>query len=81
MTVWNHKLPEFYYVWAPDYARQVENEPDYKPKDRELLQAFALTTNAGLICDMGCSTGYICLPNGSELLLLTELSNDPLLRE
>lgn len=50
-------------------------------KDRELLQAFALTTNAGLICDMGCSTGYICLPNGSELLLLTELSNDPLLCE
>ena len=61
MTVWDHKLPEFYYVWAPDYARQVENEPDYKPKDRELLQAFALTTNAGLICDMGVAPDiYAC---------------------
>ncbi len=30
-------------------------------KDRELLQAFALTTNAGLICDMGVAPDiYAC---------------------
>ena len=30
-------------------------------KDRELLQAFALTTNAGLLCDMGVAQDiYAC---------------------
>ncbi len=56
---WNKNLPGFYSDWAPDYTDRFYNELDYKPGDRELLKAFAASTQEGLICDLGCGPGHI----------------------
>jgi len=65
MTVWDHKLPEFYYAWAPDYARQVENELDYKPKGSWAAASICSDYQCWADLWYGCGTGHICVPNGS----------------
>ena len=45
---------------ADEYARQIYNELQHKPMDRELLNRFAAdTAGRGEVCDMGCGPGQV----------------------
>jgi ubiquinone/menaquinone biosynthesis C-methylase UbiE len=45
---------------AADYAARFNNELDYKPFDRHLLNLFVeLTHGQGTVCDIGCGPGQI----------------------
>lgn len=47
---------------AAEYAGQFNNELDYKPYDRALLDRFAdmvTQSGGGLVCDIGCGPGHV----------------------
>jgi SAM-dependent methyltransferase len=45
---------------ADEYVRQIFDELQHKPLDRELLDRFAASVrDAGLACDMGCGPGQV----------------------
>ena len=44
---------------AEAYARQLFNELDGKPLDRELLLRFRSAVGDGEVCDMGCGPGHV----------------------
>ena len=45
---------------ADEYARQIYNELQHKPMDRELLNRFAADkAGRGEVCDMGCGPGQV----------------------
>jgi hypothetical protein len=45
---------------ADEYVRQIFDELQHKPFDRELLDRFAASVrDAGLACDMGCGPGHV----------------------
>src|SRR5262249_35090549 len=43
---------------AAEYTRQIMNELDHKPLERQLLERFAASTS-GRICDLGCGPGHV----------------------
>lgn len=47
---------------ATEYAERFNNELDYKPHDRALLDRFAqivIANCGGLVCDIGCGPGHV----------------------
>ena len=45
---------------ADEYARQIYDELQHKPLDRELLDRFAkLVNGTGKVCDLGCGPGQV----------------------
>jgi SAM-dependent methyltransferase len=49
-----------YYLIADEYVRQIYDELQHKPFDRELLDRFAeRVRDAGLICDIGTGPGHV----------------------
>jgi ubiquinone/menaquinone biosynthesis C-methylase UbiE len=45
---------------AAEYARQIFNELQHKPVDRELLNRFAAeVAGRGEVCDLGCGPGHV----------------------
>jgi SAM-dependent methyltransferase len=45
---------------AEEYARQISNELQHKPLDRQLLSRFAAEVRGrGDVCDMGCGPGHV----------------------
>jgi SAM-dependent methyltransferase len=57
VTPW---IRESYDRIADDYAREIFDELQHKPFDRELLDRFAAATvGHGQVCDMGCGPGQV----------------------
>jgi SAM-dependent methyltransferase len=53
-------IRESYDRLADEYARQLFNELQNKPLDRELLDRFAAETlGRGEVCDIGCGPGHV----------------------
>ena len=53
-------IRESYDGLADEYARQIFNELENKPLDRELLNRFAAEmAGRGEVCDMGCGPGHV----------------------
>lgn len=53
-------IRENYDRLADEYARQLFNELQHKPLDRELLNSFtSRISEGGEICDMGCGPGHV----------------------
>lgn len=53
-------IRESYDRLADEYARQIYNELQHKPLDRELLDRFVADVEGhGEVCDMGCGPGQI----------------------
>lgn len=53
-------IRESYERIADDYAREIYGELRHKPRDRELLDRFAIeTTGRGQVCDMACGPGQV----------------------
>jgi hypothetical protein len=49
-----------YNLVADEYVRQIYDELQHKPFDRELLDRFAeRVRDAGLICDVGTGPGHV----------------------
>lgn len=49
-----------YDLVAEEYARQIYDELQHKPLDRQLLTRFADSVRgAGLTCDLGCGPGHV----------------------
>jgi len=56
----NQSIRETYDRLADEYARQLFNELQRKPLDRELLDRFAAeTAGCGKVCDIGCGPGQV----------------------
>jgi ubiquinone/menaquinone biosynthesis C-methylase UbiE len=55
-----NSIRESYDRLAEEYARQIADELQHKPLDRELLDRFAQQTKGrGEVCDMGCGPGHV----------------------
>src|SRR6185436_5166945 len=58
-----HKLNDYrisYDLVADEYVRQIFDELQHKPLDRQLLDRFAeRVRDAGPACDMGCGPGHV----------------------
>ncbi|MEO8394186.1 MAG: class I SAM-dependent methyltransferase [Chloroflexota bacterium] len=48
-----------YDLVAEEYARHMLHELDHKPRDRQLLEQFALSVNGGRVADLGTGPGQI----------------------
>jgi ubiquinone/menaquinone biosynthesis C-methylase UbiE len=54
------KIRSSYDALAEEYAKNISNELDHRPKERDLLQRFAeRCRDRGVICDLGCGPGHI----------------------
>ena len=53
-------LQSGYDAIADEYARRIYDELRHKPRDRELLDRFAVTVrDRGVACDLGCGPGQV----------------------